>query len=196
MISRFDCPSCGAPLTPVGSAALITCPYCDTQVIVPPQKISDGHIKLQAVEGYIDQIHVQNKSTRDIPTYYAPYGDMIRASKPLNEKMLEKYIDKDVKILLKGSGPAVGETINGKLLSADYQSLVVQSVDGGAVVLQRTEVARITLAKQETGLITKPTLVWKLSAEKSGHHDAQVTYQTDGLTWRADLPVPRRVNQP
>src|SRR5205814_7465473 len=39
------------------------------------------------------------------------------------------------------------------------------------------------------GLITKPTLVWKVTAQKPGKHDAQVTYQTDGLTWRADYGV-------
>jgi hypothetical protein len=31
--------------------------------------------------------------------------------------------------------------------------------------------------------------VWKVAAEQAGKHDAQVTYQTDGLTWRADYNV-------
>ena len=37
--------------------------------------------------------------------------------------------------------------------------------------------------------MTKPTLVWKISTTRAGKHDAQVTYQTDGLTWRADYSL-------
>ena len=33
------------------------------------------------------------------------------------------------------------------------------------------------------------TLVWKLKAEQAGQHDAQVTYQTDQITWRADYSI-------
>jgi len=66
--------------------------YILTQVIVPPQHIKDGHITLRAVEGYIDEVHIQNKTTNDTPSYYAGYGDLIKVSKPLNEKVLEKYM--------------------------------------------------------------------------------------------------------
>ena len=57
------------------------------------------------------------------------------------------------------------------------------------VMSRNEEMTAVRLAKQETGLITKPTLVWKLDADKGGPHDAQVTYQTDGLTWRADYNI-------
>lgn len=33
----FHCPSCGAPLTPGGNAAVISCPHCFTSVIVPEE---------------------------------------------------------------------------------------------------------------------------------------------------------------
>ena len=33
----FHCPSCGAPLIPRGSAAVISCPHCLTSVIVPEE---------------------------------------------------------------------------------------------------------------------------------------------------------------
>jgi hypothetical protein len=33
----FQCPSCGAPLLPRGSAAVIGCPHCHTSVIVPEE---------------------------------------------------------------------------------------------------------------------------------------------------------------
>src|SRR5688572_15319406 len=31
----FQCPACGAPLIPRGSASVISCPYCFTSVVVP-----------------------------------------------------------------------------------------------------------------------------------------------------------------
>ena len=38
----FQCPSCGAPLIPGGSAALIRCPHCLTSVIVPEELRQDA----------------------------------------------------------------------------------------------------------------------------------------------------------
>src|SRR3989304_3917271 len=35
------------------------------------------------------------------------------------------------------------------------------------------------------GLITKPTLVWLLDAEKGGEHLAKVTYQASNISWNA-----------
>ena len=36
------------------------------------------------------------------------------------------------------------------------------------------------------GLITKPTLVWKLATEKVGEQLIEVAYQTGGINWQAD----------
>jgi len=33
----FQCPSCGAPVTPRGSAAVLDCPYCHAAVVVPEE---------------------------------------------------------------------------------------------------------------------------------------------------------------
>ena len=38
----FQCPSCGAPLLPRGSAAVIRCPHCQTSVIVPEELRQDS----------------------------------------------------------------------------------------------------------------------------------------------------------
>lgn len=42
----FQCPSCGAPLIPRGSAAVMSCPHCLTSVIVPEELRQD----LEAVQ--------------------------------------------------------------------------------------------------------------------------------------------------
>ena len=38
----FQCPSCGAPLIPRGSAAVVSCPHCLTSVIVPEELRQDS----------------------------------------------------------------------------------------------------------------------------------------------------------
>jgi hypothetical protein len=107
------------------------------------------------------------------------------------QKLLEKYLGKEVTVSRKASPDVTRpvEDVAGRLLSSDATNLVLQVEKGEVVVISRNEVTAVRLTKQDTGLITKPTLVWKLAADKPGPHDAQVTYQTDGLTWRADYNV-------
>lgn len=57
------------------------------------------------------------------------------------------------------------------------------------VIALNQDLAEIRLADAQGGLVTRPTLVWKVEAERAGPHDVEVTYQTDGLTWRADYNV-------
>jgi len=39
------------------------------------------------------------------------------------------------------------------------------------------------------GLLTKPTLVWKVAAGRTGKHLVRMAYQTTGMGWRADYNV-------
>lgn len=110
------------------------------------------------------------------------------------DKLLQKYVGKQI-ILNRKQVPLTDEktrqpeTIEAKLLSYDGNTYVLQTDNRRLpveLVPRSADITEIKLFDLETGLITKPTLVWKLQADKGGRHDAQVTYQTDGLTWRAD----------
>ncbi len=105
------------------------------------------------------------------------------------EKLMEKYLGKDVRVTLRttGGGPQLAEAVSGTLLSSDPTSVVIQTKDG-VQVLSRQDISIVSLA-DASNLITKPTLVWKLDADNTGEHVAKVTYQTDGLTWRADYSI-------
>jgi hypothetical protein len=105
------------------------------------------------------------------------------------EKMLDKYLDKQIAVDRKGSGAEGGRHYDGKLLSSDGTSITMVSDNGTVHVFRREEISTIQFAKQDTSLITKPTLVWKLNTQRAGQHDAQVSYQTDGITWRADYNI-------
>ena len=107
------------------------------------------------------------------------------------DKLIEKYLGHRVMLTRKPAGGASNdEVINGTLLSSDGSNVVVQTGNGGEVqVLSRGDLSSIRMGRQKTGLITKPTLVWNVETDQPGPHDAEVTYQTDGITWRADYNV-------
>ena len=65
--------------------------YILSQVIVPPQRIKAGVVRLQAVEGYIDQVKFDGDSI-DRSGLLASYAEKIKRSKPLQSKVLERYL--------------------------------------------------------------------------------------------------------
>ncbi len=98
------------------------------------------------------------------------------------DKLLEKYLDRDISVEL-ANGETI-ETVTGKLLSAAAGQLVLQAADGVRILSGRGQ--QVKLGDLPGGLITRPTLVWKLLAEKAGEHEVRTTYQTSGITWRSD----------
>jgi hypothetical protein len=106
------------------------------------------------------------------------------------DKLLGKYLGKEVQVSRRGVAGSPTETISGSLLSFDASNLVLQDAGGKVQVIARgADVEGIQLASADASLITKPTLVWKIHNTQAGEHLAQVTYQTDSLTWRADYNV-------
>ncbi len=98
-----------------------------------------------------------------------------------SQKLLEKYLDKQV-VIERTLPDGRVETITGQLLSS-AAGLVVRTDDGQVRILNGYSGIQLADA---ANLITKPTLVWQISAKQPGRHDVQVTYQTDGITWRSD----------
>jgi hypothetical protein len=98
-------------------------------------------------------------------------------------KLLEKYIDNKVTVFTKDE-----KVFEGTLLSFDGQNLVLapEGMKGPVTVVSQQNVRDINFPALPGGLITKPTLVWKLLSEKAGTHDVEVSYLTDGLNWHAE----------
>jgi hypothetical protein len=104
------------------------------------------------------------------------------------DKLLAKYLDRPI-ALVRDLGNGKTEQLTGTLLSADYAYLVLQTDDPNnpIQIVSRTQQMRtIALSALPGGLITKPTLVWQLHAEKPGSHLVRVAYQTAAITWWAD----------
>lgn len=66
--------------------------------------------------------------------------------------------------------------------SQRWQGLVVKTAEG--IVLNPA--GEIELAELPKGLISKPSLVWKLESGKPGLHKTEIAYQTAGLNWHCD----------
>jgi len=99
------------------------------------------------------------------------------------DKLLQKYIDKEIKILTKDSN-----LYQGFLSSYDSNQLVlVKDKEKGPVFMVNLEnIRNLEFPQLPEGLITKPTLVWSLANTKSGRHLVELGYMTNGMNWRAD----------
>ena len=100
-------------------------------------------------------------------------------------KLLEKYVGKTIRL---DDRPVT-------LLSVDGGNLIYREGDDGPVKFRPTGnvqgssgMAGIELP-DTAGLILQPTLVWDLRTAVAGEHPVQVTYETTGLTWRADYTI-------
>ena len=97
------------------------------------------------------------------------------------EKLLGRYVDQPIEVSTKDD-----QIRKGTLLSHDAGSLVLQDPAGGLTLLNRGEVRQVGLKELPKGLITRPTLVWRLRADAAGEQPLEVSYMTGGLAWHAE----------
>ncbi len=99
-------------------------------------------------------------------------------------KLTERFLDRRITVE-QSQGDKIS-TFTGILLSASG-GLVLKMDDGGVQVVNGY--SNIQFPELPGGLITKPTLVWKVAAEKLGLHWIRVMYETKGIAWWADYNI-------
>jgi hemolysin activation/secretion protein len=62
--------------------------YILSRAVVPAQKVENGTVTIQVLEGYVDKVTVQGKA----PKIVTDYADRIRRSRPLTASALERYL--------------------------------------------------------------------------------------------------------
>jgi hypothetical protein len=97
------------------------------------------------------------------------------------DKLLEKYIDKKIGVINRDGG-----LTEGTLLSADAAQLVLAGPTSIELVPRGKNVKDIRFASLPSGLLTRPTLVWKVRAADAGKHLVKVAYRANQITWRVD----------
>ncbi len=102
-----------------------------------------------------------------------------------SQKLLQKYVDREVAFEVLNEKDKSLERKTGTLLST--QGIVKMGGEKGEIRLNFP--GQVILPALPEGLITRPTLAWKLDAAKAGEHLAKVTYQASSIGWTADYTL-------
>ena len=100
------------------------------------------------------------------------------------DKLSQKFVDRDIEVMTKD-----GST-RGKLLTSSWgtqgSQIVLQQPDGSVRSILQENIVEIRYPELPGGLITRPTLRWTVSSDRAASKDAEVSYLTGGMSWRAD----------
>jgi hypothetical protein len=100
------------------------------------------------------------------------------------DKLMQRYLDRTITVE-QNRGDNI-TTFTGTLTST-AGGVILKDANGGVQIINGY--SNVRFPELPGGLITKPTLVWDVSADKGGAHRTRVTYQTGGMTWWADYNV-------
>ena len=98
-------------------------------------------------------------------------------------KLLSKYVDQVITVQTDD-----GQEYTGTLLSG-ASDVILQTEDGQVVVIRLERIKQFNFPELPEGLITRPTLVWKLESLGEGSQDVEVTYITNGINWLANYTL-------
>lgn len=143
-------------------------------------KAGRNDLRFADVAGLIDPTTVSFQSLTD-PTGTRVVEQNFQFDLVSTAKLLEKFIDREIEVeQLRGDKV---ETFVGTLLSTSG-GLVLRMADGSVRTVPHN--AGVKLPSLPGGLITRPTLVWDVAAQRAGKHIVRVAYQTTGITWWSD----------
>jgi len=74
-------------------------------------------------------------------------------------------------------------TEEGVLISQPGQGRIIELDDGRVLVNPE---GTIELLTRPEGLLSRPSLLWRLATERAGEHRVEARYLTNGMTWKAD----------
>ena len=78
------------------------------------------------------------------------------------------------------------ETITGTLLSTPDNGIIIDRGRDGVII---NPGGTVRLKDLPEGLVSRPTLVWKLETTKPGIHNTEISYLAGGLGWTSDYVV-------
>ncbi|MFH1690827.1 MAG: DUF4139 domain-containing protein [Candidatus Eisenbacteria bacterium] len=146
-------------------------------------KIESGvnELRFDDVAARIDPTSVHFEVLEGRPAYVWEQNyrfDLASAS-----KILDKYLETEIDVIGENA-----DLFTGRLVSFDATSIVLDQGRGAGpvITLNRDKVSYIRFPTLPSGLISKPTLVWKLGADEGGDRLVEVTYMTSSINWHAE----------
>lgn len=94
--------------------------------------------------------------------------------------ILDKSVGKRVRVRRIVEGKITEE--EGVLLSTAQNGRVIQTSEGVLI----DPIGEIQVKELPEGLVSRPTLVWKLEVSKAGNHQTEVSYIANQISWIAD----------
>jgi hypothetical protein len=175
---------------------IISAGYSQEEIAITVTNSNLGLVKEQRNLDLKKGVHTIN--LEDIPSGIQPSSVLIE-SKDQAFTVLEQNYEYDLinvdKVLNKSLNqqiwlvhPEQGK-ISGELLSASSANLILIDDEDNLQIIPRNKEQKIYLkdySQKKSSFITKPTLVWKVNAKKTGKHRAQISYLSKGLNWQAD----------
>lgn len=144
-------------------------------------KTGISELRIEDVAAQIDPTSVHFKSLT-APDAVRVLEQDFRYDLASPDTILNRYLGREIELeRVTGRDGDKKETIKGVLLS-NSGGRVVRS--GGKILINPP--GNPVLSELPEGLLTKPTLVWKLSVAKGGEHQGEISYMTSGLSWSAD----------
>jgi len=159
----------------------------DHRLILNLQK-GDNVVRFSDVAATIDPTSVRFLSITDpVGTQVIEQNfefDLVNA-----DALLKRYIDKEITCVGRD-----GSETSGFLAAHDAENIVLASAPPDPAhqmpretqILARSMLQAIRLKDVPADLLVKPTLVWKLHADRAGKHDTTVSYLCGFVKWSAD----------
>ena len=95
--------------------------------------------------------------------------------------VLDAAVGERVRILRElGDRTVVDE---GTLISQPSQGRIIRTDDGRVLVNPTGTIELLTLPE---GLLSRPSLLWRLASERGGEQRVEASYMTNGMSWKAD----------
>jgi hypothetical protein len=98
--------------------------------------------------------------------------------------LLERSVGKTVRYFALDDRGVRRVVVEGTLLSPPSSGGVVVRTADGRLVLNPH--GTVEVGDVGAGLVSRPSLLWTLDVAQAGEHDAQVSYITSGINWKAD----------
>ena len=182
----LSCPACAAPSVSGPKSVQLTVYNANFALVKDTRSIS--------LQSGVNSIDVE-----DVAAKLDPTSVLFKSlTAPNSVSILEQNYQYDLispqNILNKSVGQPVTFTnydANGNMRQSSG-TLLNPPANGGIVVrdekgtLTLNPVGQVTLTKMPEGLHPKPTLNWLLRSDKEGEQDAEISYITDGIGWKAD----------
>ncbi|MDD3925691.1 MAG: DUF4139 domain-containing protein [bacterium] len=104
-----------------------------------------------------------------------------------DQALLQRYLDKQITVITEDSTLYEGRLLNsGMSRLPGGGSIILMTGDGRIVNIRLDKVREIRYPSLPEGLITRPTMVWKLDNASPGRQLTEVRYLTGGIDWKSD----------